>query len=140
MKFFRSTPLVLLLVATLCFVGAYLSNRYGQVPEVLLRAETARLQNLVIEAQRKAEREADEVAEYLQGQELNFSSLVGLTTYPCFVFKGEKLLYWSDHATRPEVANVGQNFREKLVDMRFGQYLALRRLVGPYTLLTYIPL
>lgn len=140
LKFFRFTPLVLLLAATLCFVGAYLSNRYGQVPEVLLRAETSRLQNLVIDAQRVAEREADEVAEKLQARELNFSSLVGLTTYPCFVFRGDTLLYWSDHATRPELANVGQNFREKLVDMRFGQYLTLRRVVGPHIVLTYIPL
>ncbi|QNP50930.1 hypothetical protein H9L05_12275 [Hymenobacter qilianensis] len=140
MKLVRSSPLVLLLAATLCFVAAYLSNRYGQVPEVLLRAETTRLQNLVIEAQRTAEREADEVAERLQGQALNFNSLIGLTTYPCFVFEGEKLLYWSDHTIRPEVANAGQDFREKLVDMRFGQYLVLRRSVGRHVILTYVPL
>ncbi|GGE94486.1 hypothetical protein GCM10011383_01510 [Hymenobacter cavernae] len=121
-------------------MGAYLSNYYGQGDGVLLRTDAARLQTLVTEAELTAERDANEVAERLRNNELNFGWLVGRTTYPCFVFEGDKLLYWSDHTTRPEPENVAQKFREKLVDMRFGQFLALRHPAGAYTILTYIPL
>ncbi|OON69205.1 hypothetical protein B0919_10830 [Hymenobacter sp. CRA2] len=60
--------------------------------------------------------------------------------YPTFVFRDGHLLYWSDHTMRPDLDNVGQPFRDKLVDMRFGSYLAIRRPAGPYVILTYIPL
>nr|WP_262908761.1 HAMP domain-containing sensor histidine kinase [Hymenobacter translucens] len=130
----------MLLVALLCLAGAYLSNQYGKAPNVLLRADTARLQALVGEAERTAGREAAEVEARLRQGELRFGSLVGVTTYPCFVFRGDQLLYWSDHTMRPEPENVSQNFREKLVEMKFGQFLALRRMAGAYVILTYVPL
>ncbi|MCB2407556.1 sensor histidine kinase [Hymenobacter lucidus] len=141
MKSSRFSPFVLLLAASICFVGAYLSNRFGtRASGVLVHTDVVRLQNLIEGAERVAERDGAEVARQLQSGELNFSSLVGHSTYPCFVFRGEKLLYWSDHTTRPEPENAGQNFREKLVEMRFGHYLALRRPAGPYVVLTYVPL
>jgi two-component system nitrogen regulation sensor histidine kinase NtrY len=141
LKSSRFSPLVLLLAATICFVGAYLSNRFGtRVSGVLVHTDVVRLQNLVEGAERVAQNDAAEVARRLQSGELNFGTLVGHTTYPCFVFRGDKLLYWSDHTTRPEPENAGQNFREKLVEMKFGYYLAQRQPSGPYVVLTYIPL
>ncbi|MCB2378219.1 HAMP domain-containing histidine kinase [Hymenobacter sp. BT635] len=141
MKSSRFSPLVLLLAATICFVGAYLSNRFGtRASGVLVHTDVVRLQSLVEGAENIAQREAAEVARRLQSGELNFGTLVGHTTYPCFVFRGDKLLYWSDHTTRPEPENSTQNFREKLVEMRFGYYLALRQPAGAYVVLTYVPL
>ncbi|TGE16261.1 hypothetical protein [Hymenobacter elongatus] len=141
MKSFRFSPFVLLLVAALCFVGAFLSNRFGtRGSDVLVHTDVVRLQNLIEGAERIAQRDAAEVARQLQSGELNFGTLVGHTTYPCFVFRGDKLLYWSDHTTRPEPENAGQNFREKLVEMKFGYYLALSQPAGPYVVLTYVPL
>jgi len=132
--------LLLLIGAALCFVGAFLSTHYGQDANVLLRTDVARLQALVIDAEITAEKEADEVAGQLQQGQINFSSLVGRTTYPCFIFRGEQLLYWSDHTMRPEPENLGQHFEEKLVDMKFGRFLAMRRAAGAYVILTYVPL
>ncbi|UOQ72034.1 hypothetical protein [Hymenobacter cellulosilyticus] len=106
----------------------------------MLHTDVVRLQNLVEGAEQVAQREGTDVARRLLSGELNFGTLVGRTTYPCFVFRGEKLLYWSDHTTRPEPENVGQPFREKLVEMKFGYYLAFRQTAGPYVVLTYIPL
>ncbi|WP_222940497.1 sensor histidine kinase [Hymenobacter sp. BT491] len=140
MKSYRFSPLLLLLASLLCLVGAYVSNHYGQEAGVLSRADTARLQAMLIDAEQTAEGEADVVAEQILQKKLRFSTLINRTTYPCFVFKGEKLLYWSDHTTKPEAENVGQNFREKLVEMKFGNFLVLRRLVGQYVILTYVPL
>ncbi|WP_242510095.1 hypothetical protein [Hymenobacter persicinus] len=124
----------------LCFAGAYLSSHYGQDDAVLLQADVARLQALVVDAERTAEQEAEEVAGRLLEGQVSFTSLVGRTTYPCFIFRGDQLWYWSDHTIQPEPENVGQHFEEKLVDMKFGKFLALRRLAGPYTILTYVPL
>ncbi|WP_345071104.1 HAMP domain-containing sensor histidine kinase [Hymenobacter fastidiosus] len=132
--------MLLLFGAVVCFVGAYLSSHYGQAADTLLRTDVARLQALMREAETTAERDADEVADRLQQGQVSFGSLVGRTTYPCFIFRGEQLWYWSDHTMRPEPENVGQNFREKFVDMKFGRFLALRRVAGPYVILTYVPL
>ncbi|AII52981.1 hypothetical protein N008_13470 [Hymenobacter sp. APR13] len=140
LKFARSLPLALLLAAFLCFAGAFLSNRYGQTPDVLLRADALRLQKLVRDAEQKAEREATDVLQQAVRGELRFGSLVGRTTYPSFIYQNGQLRYWSDHTTRPQPENVGQSFREKLVDMQFGRYLALRQASGPYVVLTYVPL
>jgi signal transduction histidine kinase len=140
LKFSRFLPLALLLAAILCFAGAYLSNRYGQSPAALLRADAARLQKLVMAAETEAEQEAAIVAEQALQGKLKFQTLVGKTTYPCFVFRGSQLLYWSDHTVRPDMANAEQEFHEKLVVMQFGRYLALRHEAGPYVVLTYVPL
>lgn len=133
-------PLALLLAAFLCFAGAFLSNRYGQSPAVLLRNDAARLQRLVMNAETEAEQEAAVIAGQAQQGKLNFQTLVGKTTYPCFVFRGSQLLYWSDHTVRPAMENAQQEFHEKLVVMQFGRYLTLRHVAGPYVVLTYIPL
>ncbi|SHI56641.1 Histidine kinase-, DNA gyrase B-, and HSP90-like ATPase [Hymenobacter daecheongensis DSM 21074] len=140
MKSFRLSPLLLLIGAALCFLGAYVSSQYGQAADTLLRTDVARLQSLVLEAETTAEREAAEVADRLRQGQISFSSLIGRTTYPCFIFRGEQLWYWSDHTMRPDAENVGQNFEEKLVDMKFGRFLALRQTAGPYVILTYVPL
>ncbi|UYZ63326.1 sensor histidine kinase [Hymenobacter weizhouensis] len=124
----------------MCFACAYLSNRYGQTPELGLRAAADRLQTLVREAEAVGRQEADALAEDLAAGAISFQTLTGHTTYPTFVFRGEELLYWSDHTVRPEPEHASQPVREKLVEMRFGQFLLLRRPAGPYTIITYIPL
>jgi two-component system nitrogen regulation sensor histidine kinase NtrY len=140
LKLFRFLPLALLLAAFLCFAGAYLSNRYGQSAASVLQTDANRLQQLVMEAETAAEQEAAIIAEQALQGKLKFQTLVGKTTYPCFVFRGSQLLYWSDHTVRPDTGNAQQNFHEKLVVMQFGRYLALRHEAGPYVVLTYIPL
>jgi hypothetical protein len=117
LKFLRLSPL-LLIGAVLCFAGTYLSSRYGQAADVLLRTDVARLQSLVVEAEMTAEQEADEVADRLLQGQISFGSLVGRTTYPCFVFRGEELWYWSDHSVQPEREN-----RKRLLRLISGAFL-----------------
>ena len=140
LKSARFLPPAFLLAAFLCFAGAYFSNRYGQTPDVLLNTDTHRLQNLVLVAELAAEQEAADVLVQAQRGQLRFGTLVGRTTYPCFVYQNGQLRHWSDHTTRPDPDNVAQSFSEKLVDMQFGRYLALRQAAGPYVVLTYVPL
>ncbi|MBG8555390.1 methyl-accepting chemotaxis protein [Hymenobacter guriensis] len=136
----RFSPWFLLLLAALCFVGAYLSNHYRLATSVLMRTEARQIQALVRQAERTAGEEADELAADIQRGEVSFERLLQGATYPTFVFRDLRLLYWSDHTMRPEMENAAQPFREKLVDMKFGRFLALRRQAGPYVILTYVPL
>ncbi|MBT2557362.1 HAMP domain-containing histidine kinase [Hymenobacter sp. ISL-91] len=140
MKLRRNLPRWLLLLATLCFVGAYASNRYGQDPKLILQASATRLQEVLMEAEMTGERESTDVLQRLATDRVDFRSLTSHTTYPTFVFRNEQLLYWSDHAVRPDVEQATQRYHERLLETRFGKFLVLRHAEGPYVLLTYIPL
>ncbi|WP_197070419.1 sensor histidine kinase [Hymenobacter sp. DG25B] len=140
MKLPRHSPLVLLLLAALCFLGAYLGNHYGLASDVLLRAEAGQLQAVLHEAERTAQADAENIAAEVQHGAVTFTSLLRSTTYPTFIYRGTQLLYWSDHTTRPDPDNISQSFHEKLLDVKFGRYLVLRRQAGAYSILTYIPL
>ncbi|SNC74796.1 HAMP domain-containing protein [Hymenobacter gelipurpurascens] len=140
MKFKRLSPIPLLLLAVLCFIGAYVSNLYSRTPEVVLRLAASRLQQQVLEAEETGEQEAQELAQDVAANAISFRSLVGHTTFPTFIFRGEKLLYWSDHIVRPEPEHATQVYTDKLVETRFGKFLALRHVAGPYVVLTYVPL
>ncbi|UOR05741.1 HAMP domain-containing histidine kinase [Hymenobacter aerilatus] len=140
MKSNRFFPLFLLLAAVLCFAGAYVSNQYAQRSGSLFRADALRLQNLLTEAELTARYEAETVVSSLRQYKPTFGELVSSTTYPCFVYEGEELVSWSDHTLEPDQALVDEQFREKMVEMRFGHYLVLRQVLGPYTVITYVPL
>ncbi|WP_345221533.1 HAMP domain-containing sensor histidine kinase [Hymenobacter koreensis] len=129
----------LLIAALLCFAAAYVSNRYAAGAEILQRSDVSWLQRQLTAAEHDARRDADTLALRLRRGRVGFEELQACA-YPTFVFRGEQLLYWSDHTMWPDPDNVAQRFREKLVEMRFGSYLALRQPVGPYVILTYIPL
>ncbi|WP_400193880.1 ATP-binding protein [Hymenobacter sp. B81] len=133
------SPIALLLIALLCFAGAYVSNRYAAATDARRHNEVPRLQQLLLQAEQTGRRDADTLALRLRRGAGGFQALQDCS-YPTFVYRGEQLLYWSDHTMRPEPENVAQAFQTRLVEMRFGYYLALRQPVGPYVILTYIPL
>ncbi|MCC3157354.1 HAMP domain-containing histidine kinase [Hymenobacter sp. 15J16-1T3B] len=134
----RFLPLALLLLALLCFLGAYLSN-HAAAPGMLVRADVARLQQQLTAAERRAEQDAETLAVQLLRGQGSFATLQA-AAYPTFVFRDGQLLYWSENTMRPDVANVSQPFGDKLVEMRFGSYLAIRRPAGPFVILSYVPL
>ena len=140
MKSTYFSPLVWLLVAALFFTGAYLSSYYTQRSGPLLQADALRLQSLLSEAELTASSEVDSIVGQLSRHDLSFEALVREATYPSFVYRGNKLLYWSDHTTRSEPENVHPSYQEKFAETRFGQFLVLRRAHGLYTVLTYVPL
>ncbi|SES98616.1 His Kinase A (phospho-acceptor) domain-containing protein [Hymenobacter actinosclerus] len=129
-----------MLLGLQCFVAAYVSNRFGQDPQVVLRTSASRLQEVLMEAEFTGERESTDMLQRLATGRVDFRSLTSHTTYPTFVFRGEELLYWSDHSVRPDVEQATQRYHERLLETRFGRFLVLRHAEGPYVLLTYIPL
>ncbi|RSK24329.1 sensor histidine kinase [Hymenobacter metallilatus] len=140
MKFLRLPSVWLLLLALLCFAGAYFSNHYSQNPDLVLRASATRLQDALMEAELTGERESTDLLQRLATGRVSFRSLTSHTTYPTFIFRGEQVVYWSDHTVRPDVEQALQRYHERLLETRFGRFLVLRHVEGPYTVLTYIPL
>ena len=132
-------PWLLLLAAALCFGGGYLASRNAQAPGVVQRSDLMRLQQLVREAETRARREADTVAEQLPRGNYSFQKLLDQTTYPTCVLESGTLRYWSDATLRPE-AEVGNAAAERLVETPVGHFLVLRRKAGQFLILTYIPL
>ncbi|MFC7667965.1 hypothetical protein ACFQT0_11650 [Hymenobacter humi] len=132
-------PWLLLLAAALCFVGGYLASRYAQEPGVVERTDVTRLQQLVQEAEAKAQREADSVAQQLPRGNYSFQKLLDQTTFPTCVFENGELRYWSDATLRPE-AEVTNASPEQVIETSVGHYLLLRRGAGRFLILTYVPL
>ena len=132
-------PWLLLLAAALCFGGGYLASRYAQAPGVVQRTDVTRLQALVREAEATARRETDSVAAQLPRGGYSFSKLLAQTTYPTCVLENGVLRYWSDATLRPE-AEAANATAERLIETPLGQFLLLRRVAGPYLILTYLPL
>ncbi|MET4106454.1 HAMP domain-containing sensor histidine kinase [Hymenobacter sp. UYP22] len=140
MKILRSIPVMLLALALLCFAGSYFSNRHSQNPTVMLRASATRLQEVLMEAELTGERESTDLLQRLATGRVSFRSLISHTTYPTFIFRGEQVVYWSDHAVRPDAEQALQRYHERLLETRFGKFLVLRHVEDPYVVLTYIPL
>ena len=132
-------PWLLLLAAALCFVGGYLASRYGQAPGVVQRTDVARLQDLVRVAEATARREADTVATELQRGPYSFQQLIAQTTYPTCVLENGTLRYWSDATLRPET-ETAPTVSERLIETPVGQFVQLRRPVGRFLILMYLPL
>ena len=140
LKFLRLTPVWLLLLALFCFAGAYFSNQYSQNPTLVLRASATRLQEALMESELTGERESTDLLQRLATGRVSFRSLTSHTTYPTFIFRGDQIVYWSDHTVRPDAEQATQRYHERLLETRFGKFLVLRHVEGPYVLLTYIPL
>ena len=132
-------PWLLLLGAALCFAGGYLASRYGQAPGVVRRTDVARLQALVREAEATARREADTVATQLLRGPYSFQQLIAQTTYPTCVLENGILRYWSDATLRPET-ETNPSVSERLIETPVGHFVQLRRPVGRFLILMYLPL
>ena len=132
-------PWLLLLAAMLCYAGGYLASRYGQAPGVVQRTDVRRLQELVREAEATARREADTVAIQLQHGPYSFRQLIAETTYPTCVLENGTLRYWSDATLRPET-ETAPTIAERLIETPVGYFVQLRRPVGKFLILMYLPL
>ncbi|WP_375417044.1 ATP-binding protein [uncultured Hymenobacter sp.] len=135
----RISPWALLLVAISLLTAGYWISRLTQ-PLVLPRADADRLRNLVQEAKTRARREADTVAAEIRRGQLSFQQLRSRSSYPCFVYEGGQLRYWSDSSIRPDAEVVAAPVAERLVETPLGQFLTLRRAVNQFIVITYVPL
>ncbi|WP_125916859.1 hypothetical protein [Hymenobacter coccineus] len=136
----RPGPVALLVLAAVCFAGGFLASRYGQLPGVVRRTDLSRLHQLVRAAETVAGRDADTVAAQVQRGSYSYARLLRQTYYPTFVFQGGKLRYWSSAAMRPSPDDLVGAPPETAVETTFGQFLLVRRRVGRWQVLAYVPL
>ncbi|QKG53492.1 hypothetical protein [Hymenobacter sp. BRD67] len=141
-SFARSWPLVLLLLALLSFVGSWLANNYGQFSDnSLLSPNAAHLQNLVNQAAATAGREAGRVAVECQPPAApDFSRLLTECSYPTFVAVNGQIAGWSASGPEPTSAELADPRAERLTETTLGEFLVVRRALGPVVVLVYVPL
>ena len=133
-------PVTLLVLATVCFAGGFLASRYGQLPGVVRRTDLRRLHQLVRAAETVASCDADTVAAQVQRSNYSFARLLRQAYYPTFIFQDGKLRYWSSAALRPTPDDLLEALPETAVETAFGQFLLVRRRVGHWHVLAYVPL
>ncbi len=136
----RPGPVALLVLAGACFAFGYLANRYGQLPGVVQRTDLRRLHQLVRAAETVAGRDADAVAAQVSRGSYSFARLLRQVHYPTFVFEGGKLRYWSSAVLRPGPDDLAGPGPERAVETTFGHFLLVRRRVGNWQVLAYVPL
>ncbi|ALJ01127.1 hypothetical protein DC20_01805 [Rufibacter tibetensis] len=96
-----------------------------------------RLQVLV----QKAKEELVQVSQSVQPESGLFSRNLPKTTVPVFIFRQNKLVFWSDHSIRPDISPDYVSKRLQVVENRFGRYLVVRHQPNSiYTALAVIPL
>ncbi len=133
---------MLLLLALLSFVGSWLANNYGQFSDnSLLSPNAAHLQNLVNQAAATAGREAGRVALECQPPAApDFSRLLTECSYPTFVAVNGQIAGWSASGPEPTSAELADPRAERLTETTLGEFLVVRRALGPVVVLVYVPL
>ena len=138
----RRWPLALLLLSLLSFEACWLTNTRVQLTDGgAPYPNLARLQNLVTQAATTAGREAQRVARESQAPSApNFSRLLGQCSYPTFVARAGQLEAWSASGPAPTAAELADPTPERLSQTVLGEFLVVRRALGPVVVLAYVPL
>lgn len=141
-SFVRFWPLAFLFLALVSFGACWVVYTYGQLSGTSpIYPNAARLQSLVTQAAATAGREAGHVV--LECQPPNapqFSRLLAECSYPTFVAEEGKIMGWSASGPEPTAAELADPTPERLSQTALGEFLVVRRALGPVVVLTYIPL
>lgn len=140
----RFTLSFLFLLAALLFGGAgaflqvSIQRDLLEAPERQMATEVQeRLYSLLQEAQQ----DLVSVSQNIPPDSVLFSANLPKTTHPVFLYRKDKLLFWSDHSLRPEVDPRNLSRRQQVIENRFGKFLVLRQVVNAeYTALAVVPL
>jgi len=133
---------MLLLLALLCFGASWLASSYWSLPGTNpLYPSAARLQRLVNQAATTAGREASQVALECQPPAApDFRQLLAQCAYPTFVAVDSQLVAWSASGPAPTAAELADTVSERLAQTALGEFLVVRRALGPVVVLAYVPL
>lgn len=91
-----------------------------------------------------AYKDIDLLKDRLKGsKEIVINKLVAESSYPYYIFRNGRLLYWSDYHLVPDYADLSGNYRFKLLDLPQGTYLSVRQVIQEeeqYEVYSIIPL
>ena len=138
-----TNPLFLLYAALLCFVAVALLQVGVRPfsPEHNTGRDLALVTKNTNELIRQAHEDIRRIQRLLQEDSLTFSSLLYKTNVPCFVYRGNQLVFWSDHTIAPDPESFIKQASIFTTEHRFGKFIVLRQpLQSRYSVLAYIPL
>jgi two-component system nitrogen regulation sensor histidine kinase NtrY len=136
-------PFFLLVAAILCLVGAVLLQVGVQPysPENSAARDVEVVSRKTNQLIRQAEADIHRIQLLLQHDSLTFSSLLHKTKVPCFVYRSNQLVYWSDHTVAPELDSVITQGGIFTIEHRFGKFIIIRQpLAARYSVQAMIPL
>ncbi|MCC9138283.1 ATP-binding protein [Pontibacter silvestris] len=88
----------------------------------------------------KAKSEAEAIGKQLQQNEASFSALLRQANYPTFVYRGARLIFWSDHTIIPDLDFPPSPLKVSTAQNEYGKFIVVPRVTGNYTVFIYIPL
>lgn len=112
------------LAITLLFYFYFEKGTLGAFDETYLSTTKNRIKEELLVSQR----DMGQIAERLtKVTDYTFNDLEVKTHYPSYIFKNNKLIYWSDHRFIPDFATISHINGAGFIDIDQGQYLINRR-------------
>ncbi|QMU27212.1 sensor histidine kinase [Adhaeribacter radiodurans] len=136
----RSFPYIHLIAAVMCFAAAALLNLYTYFSQSSTDKNVSFVADNITKAISAAEQDVIVAKTYLREDTVLFSKLLGKTQYPCFIMKGDQLIFWSDHTTVTDFDNASIKERFSIVESKHGKYLVNKENYQNFSILLYIPL
>ncbi|MBC3541528.1 sensor histidine kinase [Rufibacter sediminis] len=143
MKYRYTLPLFFFLLSLLlggvaAFLQVSVQRDLLEAPEKQMVEEVQeRLHGLL----KKSRQEMELVTADLPLDSAFFSENLPKTTTPLFVYKQNKLVFWSEHSLRPELEPRYLTKMQQVVENRFGRFVVLRHQPSPeYSVLAVVPL
>ncbi|WP_439879931.1 ATP-binding protein [Pontibacter sp. MBLB2868] len=138
----KVTPLILLIAALLCFLAtAALHFNFPTVNPVTDQA--AQLSTIVSRTNaciHKAQKDASQLSKYLKNERVSFSKLIKKTDYPTFIYQGDQLVFWSDHAVVPDLETLNHTSSITAVRSEYGSFIVVPYIFRNYHIYVCIPL
>ncbi|MBF9253871.1 HAMP domain-containing histidine kinase [Pontibacter sp. 172403-2] len=88
----------------------------------------------------KASAEAKRIGRQLKEHTVSFSDLLQQTHYPTFIYKGKRLIFWSNHTIIPELDLAGSYHQPAVVSNKYGAFIVVPHQTPYYSIYVYIPL
>ncbi|GAB3537526.1 HAMP domain-containing sensor histidine kinase [Pontibacter brevis] len=129
-------------VSLLCFLAtaALHYNILFTAPAVDHSADIAAIAERVQQDIDKAHRNAEEIGQQLGENSISFTSLLRKAEYPIFIYRGNRLVFWSYHAIAPELDLPTPANRLMAIRNQYGSFVVVPHRVRNYDIEVYIPL
>lgn len=124
----------------MCFAAAAILNLYTYFSQSSADKNISFVADNISKAVIIAEQDMVVVKSYLQSDSIQFSKLLGKTSFPCFILKGQQLIFWSNHTTVTDFDNATIKDDFSVVESKYGKYLVKKESFRQFTVLLYIPL
>ncbi|WP_246000906.1 sensor histidine kinase [Pontibacter diazotrophicus] len=138
----KYTPLVLFAVSLLCFLAAaalHLNIPFA-APATDHSSEIATIAAHVQQDIDKAHQNAEAIGRQLGKSNVSFTSLLHTADYPVFVYRGNRLVFWSNHAIAPELDFPSPANRLMAVRNQYGSFIVVPHQAYDFNIEVYIPL